>query len=49
MFKNTKRRGHTEINRNTREALYNWIIYHTKVMQYPNANYRLYIYIDGKS
>ena len=44
-----KHRGHTKINQNFRESLYNWIIRHPQVVQYSIANYFIYVSIDGKS
>ena len=34
---------------NVRNTLYNWILHHPQVVQYPVANDRLKVYIGGHS
>ena len=45
----TKRRGHKKTNEQLNKSLYNWILQHTRVVQYPIANYCLKVSISGHS
>ena len=48
-LKMLKLRIHTNVNQKSREALYNWILNHSHVVQYPISNYCLYVSIDGNT
>ena len=41
--------GHTKINQNSKEDLYNFILHHTQFVKYPISNYYIYESIDGNS
>ena len=44
-----KRKVHTKINEQVNKYIYNWILQHPQVVQYPIANDCLKVYIDGHS
>ena len=45
----TKSKVHTKINEIFKKSLYNWILQHPQVVQYPIANDYLKVSIDGNS
>ena len=44
-----KKLGYPKINQQVKKSLYNWILQHLQVVQYPISNNDLKVYIDGHS